>query len=87
MARPLIPGADFNCATKVGWVALTDPRVIQVTAFTVTLNSVPISPTGGTDTISYRTLTLTITGNLVNDATLTQTVTRTIKLYNNKYTP
>lgn len=87
MARPLTAGADFSCATKSGWVALTDSSVIQVTAFTVTLNTVPISPTGGTDTTSYRTLTLTITGNLTNDSTLTATVTRTIKLYNNKYTP
>lgn len=74
------------------WVNLTDPNIITISAFTVTLNTVNINPSTGATTATnpytgYRSVTITITGNLVSDTTVSRTITRTIKIFNNKYTP
>lgn len=81
-------GSTFDCSAATNnWANLTDPNSIIITAFTTTLTTVPINPASGTDTTNYRTLTLTISGYLKNNSATTKTITRTIKLYNNKYSP
>lgn len=81
-------GSTFACsAAASNWVDFTDPNTIVITAFTTSLNTIAVNPSSGTDTTSYRTLTLTISAYLKNASTTTKTITRTIKLYNNKYSP
>jgi len=78
-----------TCATNTvgaGWSSLTDTNVITISSFQVTSTNVTVSGSN-TNATNYRTVTITLTGNLANDATNTRTITRTIKLYNNKYTP
>lgn len=85
------PGAAFDCATASGnWQNVTDSNVLTITAFTVTKTNVAVDIDGtdaGTDTTNFRTITLTITGYLTNDSSVTKTITRTIKVDNNKYVP
>jgi len=84
--RPV--GAAFNCGAPISaWENLTDPNVIIITAFTVSLSNVAIKVGAGTDTINYRTVSLSITGHLTTDNTVTKTITRTIKVYNSRYAP
>lgn len=83
--------ASSSCGAGTGWINLTDPNIINISTFTLTLSQTDISPnisanTNITNTISRRTLTITITGNLVSDSAVTRTVTRTIVIDNGKYT-
>jgi type II secretory pathway component PulJ len=81
-------GSTFACSAAANnWVNFTDPNTIIITAFTTTLNTIAVNPSAATDTTNYRTLTLTISGYLKNSSATTKTITRTIKLYNNKYSP
>ncbi|HLB55759.1 MAG TPA: hypothetical protein VJK30_00310 [Coxiellaceae bacterium] len=82
--------AIFNCSSIATWSNLTDPNVITVTAFTVMPINYPVDIDGsnpGTATTTYRTVYISITANLVTDPSNTRTITRTIKIYNNKYSP
>ncbi|OGT43998.1 MAG: hypothetical protein A3F13_04540 [Gammaproteobacteria bacterium RIFCSPHIGHO2_12_FULL_40_19] len=85
-------GSTFACSPAPSdWVNLTDPNTIIITAFTTSLTSVAIDSndtnTNGTDTTSYRTLTITMSGYLKTNSATTKTITRTIKVYNNKFSP
>lgn len=86
-----IPGASYDCAAASGdWEDLTNTDNVTITALSVTTDNqaVDIDGTGsGTDTTTYRTVTITLTGRLPNDTDVTKTITRTIKIYNNKYVP
>lgn len=84
--RPAGSTADCSAAPN-NWVDLTDPNTIVITAFTTALTTVPINPSTGTDTINYRTLTITISAYLTTNSATTKTITRAIKIYNNKYVP
>lgn len=80
-----------GCGTGT-WSNLTDPNLVTISTFTTTLNTTNISPTTGSTSAAspytgYRSVTITITGALVSDPAVTRTITRTIKIYNNKYTP
>src|SRR3989338_4895764 len=85
------PGAAFDCAAASNdWQNVTDSNVLTITAFTVTKTNVAVDIDGtdaGTDTTNFRTITLTIAGYLTNDSSVTKTITRTIKVDNNKYVP
>lgn len=86
-------GASFpaNCSpTPANWEQLTDPNFITVTAFTITKTNVATdidSSGAGVDTVNNRTITITLTGQLANDSTTTKTITRTVNVSNNKYSP
>ncbi|GEM_PF-6217505 len=84
--------AGANPCAAGGWSNLTDPNIITISAFTITLNTTNLNPSTGATTAtnpytSYRSVTVTITGNLVSNTSVTRTITRTIKIFNNKYTP
>lgn len=83
-------GSTFSCASISAWSNLTDPNVINVTAFTIAFTNQAVDIDGsnpGVATTNYRTITITITANLLSSTSNTRTLTRTIKVYNNKYSP
>lgn len=84
-------GADFNCsAADSAWQNLTDSNVIKITQFNVSKSENVIDLDGagsGTAALRMRKLTITITGELNNDSSVSKTITRTVKIYNDKYTP
>ena len=72
----------FSCsAAAANWTNLTDTNVINITAFSVAKN------TSTEGSIELRTITVSITGQLVSDATVTKSLTQTIKVQNDRYTP
>ena len=79
-------GAPFSCAaSSSSWTDLTDPSTISITQFSVTLNTGTV--TVGTSSMSVRNVTLSITGELVGDSTVSKTITKRVKVYNDKYNP
>jgi prepilin peptidase dependent protein B len=83
-------GSTFNCSGVAGWSNLSDTNAVTITGFTVasTNTAVDIDDTNpGIDTINFRKVTVTITGNLTSATDNTNTVSRTINVYNNKYIP
>lgn len=82
------PGTATDCALATDWGDLTNSNAITITAFSVTTTNTPITiDTNSTDTTIARTVTVSVTGHLTNDTNATKTITRTIKVYNNKYSP
>lgn len=74
--------AAFDCSASAGsWTNLTNPNVVNVTAFTVTKS------TKTTSSMELRTITITLTGQLVSDATVTKTLTQVVKVQNDRYAP
>lgn len=85
-ARP--PGATFSCnASASSWENMTDSNVITMTALTFTLNTQTITAGPGTRGIIIRSVDITMTGQLASDSTVTKTLTRHIRIRNDKYTP
>jgi type II secretory pathway component PulJ len=68
-----------------GWSSLTDTNVITISNFQVTTTNVGVNVGTSTNTTRYRTVTISLTGNLKSDASNTRSITRTIKVYNNQY--
>lgn len=65
------------------WVNITDPNVINVTAFAIVNNSVgPFAYTGAPNTVTVPTYQITITARLVSDTSVTRTVEETVRLRN-----
>lgn len=83
-------GSTFACtAASANWTNLTDPNQVKITAFTVTLSADSINVSGGsaTDKVEVRYVVVSITGQLVQDTAITRTVTKRIKVYNDRYVP
>lgn len=84
-------GATFSCtAAADNWEDLTDPNIVTITAFTVTLNSENLDIDGagpGTATMSVRSVTISLTAQLTSDSNVSKTITKTVKIYNDKYNP
>ncbi len=75
-------GAAFSCAAAASaWENLTDPNIITITALSFTVTS--ISPPSATS-VKIRTVTISMTGQLVSDSTITKTLTQTIRVRNDK---
>lgn len=82
-ARP--PGATFDCnAASSNWENVTDPGFISVTALSFTLNTSTVVTGPGTKGITFRSVTINLTGQLTSDSTVTKTITRTVKVRNDK---
>lgn len=74
--------ASFDCAaSSASWTNMTDPNVVTITNFSVTKNTLTNA------NIEIRTITLSITGQLVSDTAITKTITQTIKVQNDRYAP
>lgn len=88
-SRP--PGANYDCnATADDWEDITDPNVVNITQLSFTKNekSVDIDGSGaGNSSMKIRTITISITGQLVSDTSISKTLSMDIKVRNDKYTP
>ncbi len=78
-------GASFSCTSR-DWENMTDPNIITITSLTFTLNTQSIS-SGGTSTITLRSVDISVTGQLVGNATITKTLTQHVRIRNDKFSP
>lgn len=82
-ARPW--GATFACnAAASNWDNVTDSNVIQITNLTFTLNQSTITTGPGNKGLVQRSVDISITGALTSAPTITKTVTRHVRLMNDK---
>lgn len=85
-ARP--PGATFSCsAPSSDWENMTNPNVIHITNLGFTLTTTSITTGPGTKGIALRSVDITLTGQLANDATVTKTLTQHVRIRNDKFIP
>lgn len=85
-ARP--PGASYDCAAAAtAWENITDTNLINVTALTFTLTSTTVPIGAASNSIRIRSIDITLTGQLVSDATVTKTLTEHVRIRNDKYVP
>jgi prepilin peptidase dependent protein B len=85
--RP-VNATNYVCSAGAGtWTNLTDPNVETITALSFVLTSTPITIGAGPHTINLRQVAITLTGQLVSDTALSKTITRTVRVYNDKYVP
>lgn len=85
--RP-VNGSNFTCAAASGtWTNLTDPSVVTISALSFVLTNTAISIAGGPSTTNLRQVSISMTGQLVKDTALTKTITRTVRVYNDRYAP
>ena len=81
-------GALFSCAaSSSSWEDMTDSNIIQITALTFTLNSKSVTTGPGAKGIIFRSVDVTMSGQLTSDSTVTKTLTEHIKIRNDKYIP
>ncbi len=83
-------GAQFNCtAINTNWENMTDPTLVTITALTFT--AVPTAyqtvAAGGASTITVRTITISVTGQLTSNTSITRTLTATVRAANDVFTP
>jgi prepilin peptidase dependent protein B len=78
-------GATFNCNAPAGdWSNITDVNLTNITALTFALNTQVVS--SGSHTITVRDVTVTLTGSLKNDSSITESLVEKIRIANDKYT-
>jgi prepilin-type N-terminal cleavage/methylation domain-containing protein len=85
-ARPR--GAAFDCgAASSAWENIIDPTLITITNLTFTLNTTQV-PVGATsDYILIRSVDISMTGQLVSNASVSKTLTQHVRIRNDKYVP
>jgi prepilin peptidase dependent protein B len=85
-ARP--PGATFACnAAGSNWENVTDPNIVNITALSITLTTHTVPAGASTNNIITRSITISMTGQLVSNATVTKTLTSYVRIRNDKFTP
>lgn len=78
----------YSCAAAANaWTNLTDPNVVTITALSFVLTNRAITIGSGPQTTNIRQVTITITGQLVSDSTISKTISRVVRVYNDKYSP
>ena len=82
--------SNYSCITANGWDDITDPTILQISNLTFTQTIYPIDfdadPTTPA-TINKNRINISVTGNLVQDASLVLTLNKTIYVYNSNYVP
>ncbi len=82
------PGNNFSCASSATtWENITDPNVVTITNLSFTLGTVSIPVGQAHPSLALRTITISITGTLVDNTTITKTVTQTVRIRNDKFAP
>lgn len=85
-ARPW--GADFSCgAAATNWENITDPNVVTITALSFTENDKTVAVSTGSSTMKIRFITVSLTGQLASDSTVSKTLTGQVRIRNDKYAP
>jgi len=85
-ARP--PGGGFACdSSGSSWENITDPNVIDITNLTFSLTTTTITTGPGVRGIAMRGVDVSVTGQLVNDSSITRTLTQHIRIRNDKFIP
>lgn len=83
-ARPY--GAPYDCATAAAnWENITDSSIIQITALTFTLNTSTIVTGPGNKGITQRSVDITMTGRLTSNNAITKTLTKHVRIMNDKF--
>lgn len=82
--RPV--SGSFSCAAT-NWENMTDTNVVNITALVFTLNTSTVTTGPGTQGITIRDVTISITGQLANDATVSNTLTQNVRILNDKFIP
>ena len=85
-ARP--PGAAYDCAAgNSAWENVTNPGIVNITNLSFTLNSSTVPVGATTKKLLIRSVDISITGQLVSDASVTKTLTQHVRILNDKYVP
>lgn len=89
--RTNISATTYDCTadSSNSWDDLSDPKNTLITGLTFTkTDSAPIYMSGSTGpNIKVRQIQITLTGQLKNDATVTQTLTETVRVENDLFSP
>lgn len=85
-ARPT--GGSYDCsAAAEAWENITDANVIQITALTFVESDQIVLIGSGTPTMKIRTISISMTGRLTSDNSVTKTLTEQVRVRNDKYAP
>lgn len=85
-ARP--PGAALSCtAAAADWENMTNTNLVTVTALTFTLTNRTVTTGPTTQGIVYRSVDITLTGQLSGDATISKTLTQHVRIRNDRFSP
>lgn len=81
-------GSELNCSSGA-WENLTDPKTIKITHLTFVINSsaIPLTNPATSETLLQRAVSISITGQLAQDPSVSITLSTTIKVRNDKYQP
>src|SRR3990167_6290973 len=77
-------GAPFDCNTaNSNWENITDPSIVKVTQLSFTFTTQNI--TTGSRSLAIRGVNISLTGQLVNDTSITRTITQYVRIRNDKF--
>ena len=74
----------FACDSGT-WDNLTDPNLIQITGLNFTITPTVVTLDNGAGTLTIRNVSISITGQLTRDNTVTRTLNETVRVRNDKY--
>lgn len=69
-----------SCNAASGWCALSDPRVLNISEFTLNVIYLNIPSSGGVNPLQVRDVTVRLKGNLVGDTDVSRTVESSIRI-------
>jgi len=85
-ARP--PGSAYDCnVAATAWENVIDTNLVRITGLTFTLTQQTVTTGPGTKGLTMRSVDVSITGQLTDDATITNTLTQHIRIRNDKFIP
>lgn len=83
-AIDMLDGVNSDCTSDSGWETLTDPDTVEITALNFSTNNQQAFKTqnAGDLTVTVREIVITVSGRLVNDPSVSRTITETIRVRN-----
>ena len=86
-----LPNAAFSCTSaSTTWEDITNPKIITMTglSFTKDEKSIDLDNSGaGVAALILRSITITLSGQLATDASVSKTLTQQIKIRNDRFAP
>jgi len=81
-------GAAFSCtAAASAWENVTNPGIVNITNLTFTLSTTTVPPSQTSNTIVIRNVSISITGQLATNASVTKTLTQNVRIRNDEFVP